>query len=279
MKEQSYKLSIGGLSLTATCFLGELGDGRREPLGEIFDNLSNIHRHAEFEMFFIADGEMELVCENDNFHFSDSVVIMPPNMGHYTVIDAERVFVIYIDIEKAEGDAERELAKKLSSGVLSIDISYDERFYIEKLSLPRSLSDFPHLIYLLFSELFGRLVPTIANEKKGKEVSRKYAFALDEYIEHHYFEKICLSDLAASLHLCEKQISRVIKKEYGCSFTEYVNRKRISVAVMMLKHTEMTVSEIASAVGFENNNYFYRVFKQRYGMTPSEYRNSQKNGS
>ena len=71
----------------------------------------------------------------------------------------------------------------------------------------------------------------------------------------------------------------MIKREYGCSFTEYVNRKRMSVAMMMLKHTEMTVSEIARAVGFESDNYFYKVFKERQGLTPNEYRNEQKNGS
>ena len=46
---------------------------------------------------------------------------------------------------------------------------------------------------------------------------------------------------------------------------------------MMLKHTSLTVNEIARRVGFENDNYFYRVFKKKYGETPTEYRNKYKN--
>lgn len=278
MKERTHKIDLGEISLTATYFADQLGVGRREPMGEIFDNISNIHRHAEHEIFFVWGGEMELVTERENYRFCDSVVVLPSDLGHYTVIDAERLFVIYLSIERADGERGKRLLQRLASGVLSLSISDDEKFYLEKLIKNQNCCDYPHLLALLFSELFTRIEPSIGDVGEEENGGGKYAFALEEYIEKHYSEKVRLCDVAKALHLCEKQVSRVIKREYGCSFSEYVNKKRMSVALMMLKHSEMTVTEISHAVGFENDNYFYRVFRERFGITPNEYR-KQKNDS
>ncbi len=279
MKERSYKIALGDISITATYFGDGIGECRREPLGEMFDNLSRFHHHAEFEIFFLWGGEMELVTERENLRFSDSAVILPHGLGHYTVVSAERLFVIYMSIDRAEGESGKRLVERLSSEVLSLDIGESEKFYLEKLSVAKNRYCCPHLLSLLFSELLTRLEPRLLGGEREESAEGKYAFALEEYIEHHYSERIRLADVAKTLHLCEKQVSRVIKKEYGCTFSDYVNQKRLSVAMMMLKHTEMTVGDIAHAVGFESDNYFYRVFKEKYGMTPSEYRVKQKNGS
>ncbi len=278
MKERAYKISVGELSLTVTYFADDLGAGRREPLGEIFDKISNIHQHAEYEIFFIRNGAMELVTEKENRRFSDSAIILPPGVGHYTVVSAEQMFVIYMNIDRSDGEIGKALAERLSSGVLSLDIDEDEKFYLDKLSVAKSSHDHPHLLSLLFSELFLRLEISLFGGESGERAVGKYAFVIEEYIEEHYSKRVRLADIAADLHLCEKQVSRIIRKEYGCSFSDYINQKRMSVAIMMLKHTNMTVGEIARRVGFENYNYFYKVFKTKYGLTPIEYR-TQTNGS
>ena len=99
---------------------------------------------------------------------------------------------------------------------------------------------------------------------------------LDNYIAEHYCEKITLADIAAELYLCERQVSRIIRREYNCSFADFVNIKRLSVAAMMLKHTQMNIADVARSVGYENYNYFYRVFKTKYGVTPAQYREKSK---
>ena len=278
MKERSYKIAVGGLSLSVTYLSDGLGEGRREPLSEIFDNLSNMHSHAEYEIFFVWDGAMELVTESENLRFFDSAIILPPNFGHYTVIDAERVFVIYMTVDRADGEVADTLIRKMNECVWSLDIGFDEKFYLEKLESVKNTSDQMHLLSLLFSNIFSRLEPSLSGKVIEDVRVGKYAFAIESYLNDHYFENIRLTDLANHLHLCEKQVLRVLKKEYGCSFSEYVSKKRMAVATMMLKHTDMPVCEIASAVGFESDNYFFRVFKKKYGVTPIEYR-TKKNGS
>lgn len=270
MKKRSYDVSYGGFDATATYF-DEHGVGRREPLGEIFDKVSDIHKHTDHEVFFILDGEMELVLEDNTLSFRNCAVIVPAGVGHYTLIDAERLFVLYFSSDEG-------IASLVPLQVRSFEIDDDVRFFVEKLSAGADGDDSFHYVSLLFSSIVRRLAPEVYSKRGGNVDLHKYAFEIDDYIEHHYSEQIRLAELARHLHLCEKQVSRVIKREYGCSFSALVNQKRLAVASMMLRHTDITVSAIARTVGFENDNYFYRVFKEKYGSTPNEYRN-QKNGS
>ena len=269
MKKRSYKVSIGEISAAATYFETELGGCRREPLGEVFDRISNFHSHTEFEVFYLLNGEMELVVEGDALRFFDSVVVIPAGMGHYTVANAEKLFVLYLHSENEENALWRGLRER----ILSFPLLTEERFYAEALLDRAADGDVYHLLSLLFSALARRVVPAFREQDLKRIEAGKYAFELDEYIQNHYSEPIKLADVAELLHLCERQVSRVIKKEYHCSFSELIKRKRLSVAAMMLKHTDLSVLRIAQKVGFENENYFFRVFKQKYGKTPNEYRN------
>lgn len=71
-------------------------------------------------------------------------------------------------------------------------------------------------------------------------------------------------------------LSRMIKKCTGYTFQELLMRKRFQKAVMFLVETELPVEEIAVNIGYENQSYFYRQFKARYGMTPNQYRKTHK---
>ena len=73
-----------------------------------------------------------------------------------------------------------------------------------------------------------------------------------------------------------RQVSRIIAKEYGCTLSQLVNDKKLDSAKMMLKNTDMTVGEIASAVNIGGENYFYTIFKKRYGISPLRYRKDTK---
>ena len=181
MEARSHKINLGKVALTVTYFADELGVGRREPLGEVFDKLSSIHHHAEQEIFFVLDGEMELVTEDKNLRFKDSAVLLPPDIGHYTGVDAERLFVIYMSIDHTEGDAGTRLLERLLREVISLEINEDEKFYLDKLSNSRNSYDCPHLLSLLFSELLARVEPDIQGvEKRGSAIG-KYSFALEEF--------------------------------------------------------------------------------------------------
>lgn len=67
-------------------------------------------------------------------------------------------------------------------------------------------------------------------------------------------------------------LSKMIKSKTGYTFQELLQRKRFQTAVRLLLDTDLSVEEIALDVGYENQSYFFRQFKSRYGMTPGKYR-------
>ena len=60
-------------------------------------------------------------------------------------------------------------------------------------------------------------------------------------------------------------------------FQEHLQRKRFQQAVAFLIDTKMTIAEIMNTVGYENSSYFYKTFRDKYGMSPKEYRVVHKN--
>ena len=95
------------------------------------------------------------------------------------------------------------------------------------------------------------------------------------YIRDHYQEKILLEDIAAYLHLSPKYFSRYFKKQFGRSFTEYVNAFRVEQSLPLLEDSSLSISETAFRCGFESLSYYVKVFKKIMGMTPGEYRISR----
>ena len=98
-----------------------------------------------------------------------------------------------------------------------------------------------------------------------------------DYIEQKY-RTATLTELCDMLHLPMHVLSKMIKKTTCFNFKELLQRKRLSKAVELMCDTDLPISDIIAAVGYENNSYFHRVFKERYGVTPRAFRvANQKN--
>lgn len=94
------------------------------------------------------------------------------------------------------------------------------------------------------------------------------------YIENHLDQKISLLDISQYASINDSHLSRQFKKETGKTVTEYINDKKIHRAIYYLENTKYSITEISVMCGFENHNYFSKIFKKKTGFTPREY---QKN--
>ena len=95
---------------------------------------------------------------------------------------------------------------------------------------------------------------------------------LIEFIDQHYMEDLHLSDCARVLTTSESNVVRLFKKYLNTNFTTYYNEVRIKKSQEMLAGG-CSIKEAASKAGYNNLNYFYRIFKAQLGMTPKEYLN------
>ncbi len=93
-----------------------------------------------------------------------------------------------------------------------------------------------------------------------------------EYINLHIGQEISLDTLSGLASVSISHLSKLFKAETGDTITGYIARIRTQKAAQLLKETALPISEISSFVGYEDNNYFVKVFKKIYQMTPSEYR-------
>ncbi|MFS0855627.1 MULTISPECIES: response regulator [Paenibacillus] len=96
------------------------------------------------------------------------------------------------------------------------------------------------------------------------------------YIEEHFAEDVTLKRLAEYVRMDASYVSDLFKKKMGITMTHFIQNRRVQAAKMLLTETEKTVSEIGRLVGFENDNYFIKIFKRWCGLTPNEYRKEQK---
>jgi AraC-like DNA-binding protein/quercetin dioxygenase-like cupin family protein len=97
------------------------------------------------------------------------------------------------------------------------------------------------------------------------------------YVDTSY-RTASLTKIAADFHQSLSAMSKMIRQNTGFTFQELLQKKRFQKAVGLLLETDLSVEEIAIAVGYENQSYFYRQFKERYGMTPRNYRLEHKDG-
>ena len=98
------------------------------------------------------------------------------------------------------------------------------------------------------------------------------------YIEKSYYSRITISDIAKNFHISRNYLYTLFKQEYGISPQDYLISYRVEMAKKLLKNsrTQLSINEVATSTGFDNPLYFSRLFRNRTGMSPSEYRKKIK---
>ncbi len=97
-------------------------------------------------------------------------------------------------------------------------------------------------------------------------------FQVLSYIESNY-KSGTLSDISKKLQLKDYFISRILKKYTNCNFKELLQDRKLQQASYLLLNTPQSIESIMRQIGYDNSSYFYRIFKQKYGCSPRDYRN------
>lgn len=92
------------------------------------------------------------------------------------------------------------------------------------------------------------------------------------YITRHYMEPVSLDFLARSASFSRCYFSRIFRRYTGMTFTQFLTRKRLSVAGQLLVYSDLPVSQVCIQSGFASLATFTRVFREQLGMSPSAYR-------
>ena len=88
----------------------------------------------------------------------------------------------------------------------------------------------------------------------------------------HYDKKLTLKDLTDQFHINRTTLSEEFQKATKMSVMEYLIKLRVYMASVMIKNTELPITEIMYRTGFNDNSHFGRMFKKHTGSSPSAYR-------
>ncbi len=90
------------------------------------------------------------------------------------------------------------------------------------------------------------------------------------FIKQHYTEALSLRDVAAYLSINSSYLCRIFKKDTGKTIVTYINDLKLAKVKMLLEQEGLSLKEIAIDMGFQNYNYFYMLFKEKFGISPSD---------
>ncbi|MEC0269189.1 response regulator [Paenibacillus anseongense] len=96
-----------------------------------------------------------------------------------------------------------------------------------------------------------------------------------QYIRTHYHDDLSLEKVAAIVYLNPVYFSQLFKQKIGQGFKEYVTHLRLEQAKQLLLNPKLKLADVADRIGYQDMRHFSQVFRKKYGVTPSEYRNEQ----
>lgn len=254
------------------------------------------HFHNQYEIFYIVEGERQFFFDNKSYNaFAGDIAIIDTNLVHTTRSIAaddtgyNRV-ILYIDYEKmCEYDnkyPELKLVEFFHQNYGVYHLDEDQRAFFLNLyrDLRHELTDKTYgyktraeidLLHWLckFTQIKKEKLLVEASTDRPKEIA---AAAVASYLEKNYMNNICLDELSDELFLSKYYLCRIFKEYSGFIITEYINIFRIKKAAQMLENSSASISEVASALGYDSVTYFERVFKKFMNVTPLKYKKTHQ---
>lgn len=179
---------------------------------------------------------------------------------HFTGSDVEKI-IDYYNI-------------RLSENIIYIGTSPDYQWLfgqiIQEMQLCRPR--FEELISLLLRNIFILISRNLIGVNRADNSLENEVELAMHYFRENYRSEVNVEDYALSRGMSASNFYRVFKQISGSTPLQFILKLRLSNAQNLLENSNLTIAEIASAVGYENPLYFSRLFNKHIGVSPSEYR-------
>ncbi len=126
------------------------------------------------------------------------------------------------------------------------------------------------LIFLLYSNRPEVSASTSASKASGRSLEKTRQIL--KYVEQHYSEPVSIKEISKACSMSQSYFMKFFKQTMNMPFTAYLNDYRLTMASRLLLSSEDSILTIADETGYNNLSYFNRIFKEKFGITPREFR-------
>ena len=251
--------------------------------------------HEEMEIIWVLRGYAEVNCEGKKYILKPNTVLMVYMYKRHSIKSTEGSIIVSYRLKK-----EYLYKNKL----------YFERLaYHEKVFTFEELSSKYHQVPLMLVEIIKLLISeekrdivrykiigyynmfifelyTMLLKERYLDVKKinydeylNRIHTIIEYIYAHYQESITLDDLGDVLNISSYRLSHFFKEAIGISFKKFLQNSRFEHALIYLNQSNLSVLEIAKKCGFSDYKYLNKMMKERFNITPNQYRKKSINNA
>lgn len=264
-----------------------------------------MHQHDYYELMYVLEGEVEQQIESSTYLYKKGEGCFINRNTKHCEISGKDFFVVYLCLSKSYIHKILETAGKTSGMIYRfLGASLEEKAIYKKDYLhisTRTDGDGVHHTYQLFEQMtrelleqapgymyiFHGLVERLFGELQNKKMHQILHVTLTSSVEEQLFEhikslieenpgKYSRQELAKELNYSGDYLNRIVKKFSGYPITRYCQRISLQRARKLLTETEKSVAAVMEELGFKNSTHFYELFKEEFGILPSECKKEQK---
>lgn len=246
------------------------------------------HWHEEFMIFYIEQGRAIIHCNSQPIPVcAGDLIVINSNDVHYVENLCSQLVEYYflIDLSFLLSKQEDLCQTKYIAPLMQQHIRFqnqiknDNELLCQVVELiheyKRQDRGYELLIkaglYRILVLLIRRHIAAIADKEENEQRYNKLhqLRPVLKYVDQHYTQKLTLTELSTMANMSRHHFCRLFKNITGKPPIEYINHLRINVAMKLLREGHLNISEIALTVGFNDSNYFSRLFKKYKNCSPS----------
>lgn len=264
-----------------------------------------MHQHDYYELMYVLEGAVEQQIESSTYLYKKGEGCFINRNTRHCEISGKDFFVVYLCLSKEYIHKILETAGK-KSGIIYrfLTASMEEKAIYKKDYLhisTRSEEGGLHNTYQLFEQMtrellekapgylyiFHGLVERLFGELQDKKFHQILHITLVSSVEEQLFDHIkslieenpgrySRQELANELNYSGDYLNRIVKKFSGYPITRYCQKISLQQARTLLIETDKSVAAVMEELGFKNSTHFYELFKEEFGVLPSECKKTQK---
>lgn len=250
---------------------------------------SDFHWHYEYELILVLKGKLQVgIYPEPVVLKAGDIILINSRQVHELTHGSEENLCLFLQLHHSVlydfKDDMRTYNFYLNSQGKECRISEEDYQFFCRLAAKIGLAALNHevsgiyrtkgWIYLLAAELFSRVTYDIRqfSAKDQSNHDLKLLAEIITYLQENYQKQNVQEVICKDLGIGEKSLHRFLKNTVGMSVRDMVLNQKLNQSRHLLKYSDKPVALIAEECGFESENSFYRIFRQKLGMTPKGYR-------